>query len=184
MKRQYPTFRYYYSGGSGGADGGVEDGQLLIGDSNGVPILARLKEGPGITITNGPGSVIIEATGAGAVTPVTSVVSVTTSSLTDTPLDGMAITPGMGDFLVFFHSDMSNDASTSSTLTVSLYRNGLLIPSTVSEVGAYKDEHKNLNLTSFIGGLGNGESIEMKWRVGSGVGTCYKRTLIVQRVVT
>ncbi len=58
--------------GSGGAGtnlaalGEASDGQLPIGDTGGVPILATLTAGSNITITNGAGSITIASTAATA----------------------------------------------------------------------------------------------------------------------
>lgn len=46
--------------------GTATDGQLLIGDTGVGMVLNELTPGPGITITNGPGSITIEATGGEA----------------------------------------------------------------------------------------------------------------------
>lgn len=44
---------------------GLTDGQLIIGNSGGAPIAAELTAGANITITPGPGSIIIEAANSG-----------------------------------------------------------------------------------------------------------------------
>lgn len=83
----YPTFRYYYSGGSGSPS--VDDGKLLIGNSNGIPILANLQAGTGISVTNGPGSIVVANTAAtivgGNCISVDSGPGSTTISLVDKP---------------------------------------------------------------------------------------------------
>lgn len=65
MSMTFPTFRYYYSGGSGSA-GDVGDGQLLIGNSSGTPVIGNIQAGPGISIDNGPGSITVTALGTGS----------------------------------------------------------------------------------------------------------------------
>lgn len=48
--------------------GALSNGQLLIGNTGFAPVISTLTAGVGISITNGAGSITIDATGAGAVT--------------------------------------------------------------------------------------------------------------------
>jgi hypothetical protein len=60
-----------YNAGSAtfGGVGPLNDGQVVVGATGGTPQATGLSAGSGISITNGPGSVTISATGAGAVSP-------------------------------------------------------------------------------------------------------------------
>ncbi len=52
--------------------GPLTDGQIIIGDTGGIPVAATLTQGSGVTITNGPGTITISAAGSGGtVTAVT-----------------------------------------------------------------------------------------------------------------
>lgn len=57
-----------YNAGSGTLSGvgPLTNGQLVVGSTGGVPQAATITAGPGISITNGPGSVTIGTTGAGS----------------------------------------------------------------------------------------------------------------------
>lgn len=180
----YPTFRYYYSGGSGDADT-VGDGQLLIGSSGGIPIVGAIQAGPGIVVDNGPGSITITASLEDPlVIEATSIINTVTSSVTDVLLDSAITTPGSGDFLVFFSGIVASDAPTTSSVTFSIYVNGVQVPSSMTAIEASKDEPHNVTTMTYVSGLGPGEDIEVRWHVESGVdiGTFHERRLIVQRI--
>lgn len=179
----YPTFRYYYSGGSGEADA-VGDGQLLVGSSTGIPMIANITPGPGIAVVNSSGSITISATLADPdVAEVTSVIDTTTTSLTDVMVDSMSvIVSGAGDYVVIFSGVVDNDAPTTSTVTLSLYRDGVVVPSSVTLLEASKAEPHNVTTMAYMTGVSAGHSIELRWNVGSDTATFHERRLLVQKI--
>lgn len=52
-------------GGTGIDTSAGTDGQILIARTGLLPVLATLTAGPGVTITNGPGSITLSANGGG-----------------------------------------------------------------------------------------------------------------------
>src|SRR3990167_10517378 len=48
------------------ASSDMDDGELIIGDTGGVPIISTLTAGTGVTITNAAGSITIAASGVDA----------------------------------------------------------------------------------------------------------------------
>ena len=179
MKRPYPTFRYYYTGGT---EGTVQDGQVLIGNSVGVPALANLQAGAGITITNGPGSILIDTVipPEPEVTEVTSMSDVTTVSLVDVLLEGMTIIPGEGDFLIFFSGTCQNDDD-DGVVTVSLYRNYNLLVRSISQTNDNKNRKQFVSTMAYSTFLA-GQPVQVRWNVAKGLGTFHHRRLIVQKI--
>src|SRR5690348_11545243 len=57
------TLQYNAGSGSFGAVGPLTNGQVVIGSTSNAPQASTLTAGPGITITNGIGSVTIGSTG-------------------------------------------------------------------------------------------------------------------------
>ena len=111
MKRPYPTFRYYYSGGTGSA-GEVSNGQLLIGSTGTIPVVAEIQAGAGIQIDNGPGSITVTADAAGGATPAqAAAISLNTEKVGVTPAQASAITANTAkisaDGSISTHSDVS-----------------------------------------------------------------------------
>ena len=200
----YPTFRYYYSGGTGQSDQ-VNDGQLLIGSSDGIPRIANIQGGPGITVTNGPGTISVAAddhnvilAGSGisvtnspgeiliAANPqieeVSEVLDVVTSSLSDVLLGGMTSTPGAGNYLVFFSGEAEHDDD-AGVITVSVYVGGVLVGSSISQVSLKpKNSSKCISTMAYLNGVADGQAIDITWRVNLGEGLFHRRRLIVQKI--
>ena len=87
--------------------GQATDGQLIIGDTGGDPILSTLTAGTGVTIANSAGAITINATGTGGtVTSVTGTGTVSGITLTD---DGSSTAPTLtlgGTLLVNLTADV------------------------------------------------------------------------------
>jgi hypothetical protein len=125
---------------------------------------------------------LIEGTGGGSSpTQVTGTVDTTTTSTTDTAVSGMSITPGAGDYLVWFSGSVEN--SVTGYQYVSLYLNGSQIAHTEREIRT----ESSIPPTSFpvatharLTGVTAGQTIEVQWRTTAGTATMHQRTLVVQ----
>lgn len=167
------------SGGSIIEASALTNGQILIGSTGAAPTAATLTAGNGIVVTNASGSITIA--NEPSIYQATATSDVTTTSTSDVLLTGMTITPGAGDYLVFFTGSYENNSSTDQG-PVSIYKNGSQIAASVvlGETGANRSIPIATN--AYVTNLGAGQAIEVKWRVNAGTGTFHQRTLIVQRV--
>jgi len=158
----------------------LTNGQLLIGSTNAAPVAANLTEGNGIKITNSAGGITIA--NEPTITQVSLSSPTTTTSTTDVLLNGMSITPGAGDYMVFFTGNLTNTNDRKQG-TISLYKNGIKITdSEISTEGFQKESIIPVSITRYITGVNAGEAIDVRWNVTSNTGTFYSRTLIVQKV--
>lgn len=100
-----------------------------------------------------------------------------------TALDGMGITPGSGHYIVHF-SATADLTSNNADITYALFVNNIEITHTEKKLkrgggqGAIRLEPA---IHDYVTNVGNGESIEIKWKVSGGTGSTYQRTLIVER---
>lgn len=113
------SFLFVGEGGTLTSTDAPEDGQLLIGVTDGAPVLGTLTEGDGITITNGEGSITIDNAGVLSLTGTTNQISVSASTGTVTlslPQDINAGASPTFDGANF--SGIPNDALDESAITV------------------------------------------------------------------
>ena len=110
----------------------------------------------------------------------------TTTSGSDVLASGMTITPGAGDYRVWFSSSVEN-SSTGDYQHVSLYVNGVKLAHTEREIFT----ESSIPATSFpvathawVTGVQAGQAIEARWRTEGGTATMHERTLVVEKVVT
>ena len=110
----------------------------------------------------------------------------TTTLLTFTVVDSMALTPGAGDFMVFFQSSMGNIPldPNNTPIYVAIFVNGLKIPA--SEVIVNVDHQFDISPVSciaYVTGVLAGQMIDVRWKLSNvAPASMYQRTLIVQRV--
>ena len=158
----------------------LTNGQLLIGSTNAAPVLANLTAGNGITITNAAGAITIANTPT--IQQAIFTTAITTTSTTYVVATGLTITPGAGDYLVFF-SSTSNNTSNGNVNNFSIFSNGVRVAASevrhIVTAGRVVPVHTN----AYITGLGAGQAIDVRWNVSAGTGTLGgAATLIVQRV--
>jgi hypothetical protein len=168
------------TGGSIVEAAALTNGQLLIGSTGASPIAATLSAGTGIAITNAAGSITI-ASSISVINQATSVVDAITSSGGDVLIPGMTITPGAGDYLIFFTGSVENTGF-GDAVTVSIYSNGNQIAASVVRCESFSNLSNPIATNGYLTNLGAGQAIEVKWKVSGGTGTCHQRTLIVQKV--
>ncbi|RXT19598.1 hypothetical protein B5P46_25130 [Rhizobium leguminosarum] len=115
-----PANAIQYNAGDGSLDGApLADGQTLIGSTGNPPEAGTLTAGPGIAITNGPGSIAVTATGSGTgssvdwlnkAAVVKPMASAFTMQTTTTPPPGAAVTETARGMLLSVSSAPDNRA--------------------------------------------------------------------------
>ena len=159
----------------------LTNGQLLIGSTGATPTGATLTAGNGITITNTAGAIIIASTPT--IQQVTGTTTISTSSTTDVTLSTpISITPGAGDYLIFFTAVVSNNTMGIGAI-MSIYVNGVKIPASEIQATSGKAGDKNtIASNAYFPGITAGQAIEIRWRAENNTASVTNRTLIVQRV--
>ncbi len=169
------------SGGTITESAALTNGQLLIGSTSAAPVAATLTAGNGIAITNAAGAITIA--NEPAITMATGTSTLTTTSTTDVALSTpLTITPGAGDYLVFFTGVVSNSLGGRGVI-MSIFVNGTKVA--VSEIlgsSGVANDKVSLATNTYVTGIGAGQAIEMRWRAESNTASITNRTLIVQRV--
>ena len=125
---------------------------------------------------------IIEGTGGFSFpTQASATVDTTTASATDVAVSSMSITPGAGDYLVWFSGSVEN--SSTGFQYVSLYLDGSQIAHTEREIRT----EGSIPATSFpvashvrLTGVTAGQTIDVRWRTTAGTATMHQRTLVVE----
>jgi hypothetical protein len=110
----------------------------------------------------------------------------TTTSATDVLVNGMTITPGAGNYHIWFSGSVEGNTD-NTTQNVSLYVNGSQLPHTERQI--YTES--SIANTSFpvatharrLNVL-DGQAIEVRWRTTGGTATMHERTLVVYRILT
>ena len=110
----------------------------------------------------------------------------TTVSATWTPVDSMALTPGAGDYLVWFSSSLEGTTA-NSVQDVALYVNGIQVAHTVRSFlleSSLTDTFQSfpVALHAYVTGVGAADVIDVRWQTSAGTATMHERTLVVQRV--
>lgn len=157
----------------------LTNGQLLIGSTGAAPAAANITGGNGIAITNTAGGITIS--NAPIISEVSSSADITTTSTSDVVVTGMSITPGAGDYLVFFSGSLEN-TNANKQGTVSIYSNGVQIAASEVQSQMPANRPVAISTNAYITGLGAGQAIDVRWNVIGNTGTFHQRTLIVQRV--
>ncbi|MCE9538004.1 MAG: hypothetical protein K8R85_02140, partial [Bacteroidetes bacterium] len=168
------------STGSSGATGG--QGNTGSTGSNGSDGTDGAKGSTGSTGYTGiTGSTC--PTGSGFIpTKVSSTSSTTTTSSSYTQINSMSITPGAGNYMVFFQSSVKN-SSDDRTANFSIYVNGAQIAeSEITIFAPHRESIIPISCIAYVTGVLAGEAIEVRWKTSGSTETCYDRTLIVYRV--
>ena len=108
----------------------------------------------------------------------------TTVSGTYELVSGMTITPGAGDYLVWFSGSLESTAG-GSTQNVSLFVDGGQITHTEREIlteGSIPDTPFTAVTHAFLPGVTAGQAINVRWRTSGGTATMHQRTLVLTKV--
>ena len=107
-----------------------------------------------------------------------------------TQVNSMTLTPGAGDYLVWFSSSLVTDGTAGDTIDVSLFSGGSQVLASEREIwvdGSIDTapfQSYPVATHAYITGVGAADAIEVQWRVtGTGTATMHERTLVVQKVV-
>ena len=103
-----------------------------------------------------------------------------------TQVDSMTITPGAGDYHVWFSSSL--EATTSnSTQQVALYVNGVQVSHTIRDFlveSSLTDTYQSfpVALHAYVTGVGDSQAIDVRWQTTDATATMHARTLVVEAV--
>jgi hypothetical protein len=109
----------------------------------------------------------------------------TTTSGTDVLVNGMTITPGAGDYYIWFSGSVESSAT--SYQYVSLYVNGSQLPHTERQIyteGSIANTSFPVATHARRLNVLDGQAIEVRWRTTAGTATMHERTLVVYRILT
>ena len=109
-----------------------------------------------------------------------------TTSTTDVLVSGMTLTPGAGDYLIWFSGSLQN-TTTNFHQRVSLYVNGAQVAHTQREIfteGSIPNTSFPIATHAYVTGLGAGQTIDVRWRTEGGTATMHERTLVIQKLAS
>jgi hypothetical protein len=130
-------------------------------------------------------TLVVAQASASSTTQVTATADATTTSASDVALSGMSITPGAGDYLIWFSGSMESSAT--STQYASIYVNGAQLGHSERRVfteGSIPSTSFPVATHAYVTGVGAGQAIEVRWRTTGGTATMHQRTLVVQRLTS
>jgi hypothetical protein len=153
-----------------------------VGASDAIEVRARTTVG---TATIHERTLTVQSVDTADVSQATATADAPETSATDILLPGMTLTPGAGDYLVWF-SGSAEESSGGSDVFASLYVNGVQVAHTERMI----DGESSIAATSFpimfqarVTGVGASDAIEVRWRIeGGGTATMHQRTLTVQSI--
>ena len=95
----------------------------------------------------------------------------------------MSVTPGAGDYLVWFSGSVEGNAATTNQF-VSIYQNGAKVAH--SERQSFTESSiPNTSFPvathAFLAGVGAGQPIDIRWRTEGGTATMHERTLVAPK---
>ncbi|KPK98582.1 MAG: hypothetical protein AMJ95_03575 [Omnitrophica WOR_2 bacterium SM23_72] len=114
----------------------------------------------------------------------TDTLDTTTVSSSDVLVNGMTLTPGEGNYLVWFSSSIEGNSS-STYQYVSLYVGGVQIAHTERRLyteSSIRNTAVPIAFQAYITAVGPADAIEVCWRTTGGTATMYQRTLTVMKV--
>ena len=155
----------------------------LTGVTAGQTIDIRWRTDAG-TATMHERTLVVEPVNVADTSQAAVVLDTATTSGADVPVSGMSITPGAGDYLVWFSGSVESDTA-STRQFVSIYQNGTQIADSEREIfteASIPDTSFSVATHARILGLGAGESIDIRWRTTGGTATMHERTLVVQKI--
>lgn len=123
---------------------------------------------------------------AGGVNPFIANVKATagasTSSMTDVLLTDMSLSPGAGNFLLWFSANVSNSNSAQSSI-FSVYVNGVqVVGSERTRRAVATNAQTAIAMSIYVPGVLGGQLVEIHWRVTNSSGTVTNREMTLMRV--
>ncbi len=107
----------------------------------------------------------------------------TTTSTSDELINGMASTPGAGNYIAFFSSSWENDNT--ETMCLSIYINGVKDEASERRYyvdGSIPDTPLPVATQVTVNGLGDGEVIDVRWRTTNGTAKMHQRKLTILKL--
>lgn len=109
-----------------------------------------------------------------------------TTSTTFILAAGMTLTPGAGDYLVWFSSAAQNSTDSADTIAAA-FANGVEVVNSSRMIephthGSFSMGRWGIGTIAKVAGLGAGQAIEIRWRVSAGTGTLGNRSLTLLKV--
>ena len=108
----------------------------------------------------------------------------TNTSYPSTEMDTMTITPGAGDYLVWFSTSIAN-STTSDHQFISIFSGGSQVTHTEREMyteGSIANTSFPMQTHARITGVGASDEIEVRWFTEGGTATAFERTLVIRKV--
>jgi hypothetical protein len=120
---------------------------------------------------------------AAAITEASATADDTTTSPTDVLMADMTVTPGAGDYMVWFSTSVE-DSAANGVVGVSLYINGVQVARTerTYQNAQHGPTTTPLAFQTAVTGVLDAQAVEVRWRTDSGTATAHQRTLTVLRV--
>jgi len=107
--------------------------------------------------------------------------AITTSSTTDVAMTAMTVTPGAGNWMAWFTTDVSN-GNASQTITCSIYANGVQVAASQVVVSSVAINARHaVTCIALISSLGAGQAVTVQWHTSGNTATANNRTLILTR---
>ncbi len=106
----------------------------------------------------------------------------TTASPTDVALASMSITPGAGNYMIWFSTSVEHTVAGASAF-LNLYVGGVLVPRTEREFRrGNQSQASGVVFQVYLTGVGGGEALEVRWRTTAATATAHERTLTIRKV--
>ncbi|MBP9702465.1 peptidoglycan DD-metalloendopeptidase family protein [Candidatus Woesebacteria bacterium] len=158
----------------------------LPGVTAGQAIEVRWKTEAGTALAH-ERTLIVEPVDSANISQATATGNTTTTSATDTQLDSMTLTPGAGDYMVYFSGSLGT-GTTEAHIYSSIYVNGSQVTHSerdlfVEASYATPSNFVGMSTHAYVSGVGAGQVIEVMWRTTAGTASSRDRTLVVQKVV-
>jgi hypothetical protein len=132
-------------------------------------------------------TLIVQKVNSTDVSQATATTPTTTTSTTDTSLNSMTLTPGAGNYLVFFSTSVSGTATYPGEMeSFSVYVGGTQVPHTLRKV--YDEESLNngssfpVAIQAYVTNVGATSPIEVRWNTDLGTATAHQRTLTILKI--
>jgi hypothetical protein len=108
----------------------------------------------------------------------------TTSSTNYATITGMTITPGAGNFMVWFDASISH-SSTGNTIYVSIFSNGVQIAKTERTLVLSDQKQQGMvvpiALKTTVAGLGAGQAIDIRWKTSGATASIYNKSMMIAK---
>ncbi len=128
-------------------------------------------------------TLLVEPVSSADMSQATATATTTTTSVTDVQIGSMTLTPGAGNYMVYFGGSVENPSASDTFFSV--YVNGAQVAHSerdLFEETSFTNTFYPVSLHSYVSGVGAGQVIEIKWRVSAGTASITERTLVVQKV--